>query len=171
MIIDLIDILNDNYKLIFDIDCNKEEDFFKYICKESGNIIIKINDFNNFIINSIYENELEKIISKENNENKIYDIISENFEYMDLTCNPISRSLISLKIANVLIKYKWLRESSFIRMKIKNHVNRDIFLIYLEIIVNKLKLIKLLRVNKNKIIAKKNNISYYDFIFDYYIDL
>ena len=146
--------LNDfNFKfknIIFD----EEENIIYYVKNKSINAnLIDLKKFINqsLISNISFDKEIE-----------YWDFISENFDYMDLSFNPLNRKMTANKLANIIIKNNWIRNNSFVKNKLSIHKTKDKFYNFLFILAN---CINTITHQKEKILDN-TYFSIYDFILD-----
>jgi hypothetical protein len=127
---------------------------------------IDMDSFHNFLLNSLYSDELSLV---DMSEDTYYDIIRENFDYMEYSINPLIRKDIALKLAKLLINIKWIRKSIFVKNKIYSHKNNDKYITYFKVIINYLVDEKEYN-NNNKLVKNNKNLyfSYNDFLYDYF---
>ena len=146
--------LNDfNFKfknIIFD----EEENIIYYIKNKS--ITANLIDLKKFINQSLISN-----ISFDR-EIEYWDFISENFDYMDLSFNPLNRKITANKLANIIIKNSWIRNNSFVKNKLTIHKTRDKFYNFLFILSNCICTI----THEHEKILDNTYFSIYDFILD-----
>ena len=161
-------IFTKKFKLFFnDIIIDEESCSFKY-----KNKIINYDNFYNFILESENSDELFKLINgKEYNKTNLdeyFNIINENFSYLELSNNILFRKMIAEKIVYIFLHDNWLREHDYIKMKLESLKNKDIIYYYICIIVYKLNNImkKINDKNYKKLFILES--SFYDFIYDYY---
>ena len=160
-------LLTKNFKLFFkDISIDEECSLFKY-----KNKIINYDNFYNFILESEKSDELFNLInSKEYNKTNLdeyFNIINENFSYLELSNNILFRKMIAEKLVYIFLNDDWLRLHDYIKMKLENHKNRDIIYYYICLVVYKLNnIMKKINNDYEKLFILEN--SFYDFIYDYY---
>ena len=97
---------------------------------KNKNIYAQINDFKKFLTQSL----ITKISF--NLENEYWDFISENFDYMDMSFNPLNRKLTCLKLTNIILNNDWIRTNLYLKNKLNKHKTRDKFYNFLYIIIN-----------------------------------
>lgn len=120
---------------------------------------VKYEDFIDFIKNS-----LENYISIENND--VFDVLSDYWNYFKITNNPIVRQNMAFKICYLVINYKELWNCYKLRNLIESYKSYkfDKFYIFINIILN-LKIVE--TINNEKIYFDEENFTLLDFILDY----
>lgn len=156
-----MEIFLDNRKLTFEnlhlknniIYLEKEPLFVPFI-----NNKVKYEDFFDFIKNS-----LENYISIENN--NVFDILSDYWNYFKISNNPIVRQNMATKICYLIVNNTELLNSLKLRNLIEsyNSYKSDKFYIFLKIIIN-LKSIE--KINNKDILLDEENFTLLDFILD-----
>ena len=146
--------LNDYNFKFKNITFDEEENIIYY----TKNKYIKANiiDLKKFIIQSL------KLSLSFDKEIEYWDFISENFDYMDMSFNPLNRKMIAIKLANLIIKNNWIRKNSFIKNKLIIHKTKDKLFNYLFILSNCISNITSLQER----IEDNTYFSIYDFIFN-----
>ena len=127
---------------------------------KNKNIYAQINDFKKFLTQSL----ITKISF--NGENEYWDFISENFDYMDMSFNPLNRKLTCLKLTNIILNNDWIRTNLYLKNKLNKHKTRDKFYNFLYIIINCINYIQ-----KDNYILIENDKCYFnliDFIYEQY---
>ncbi len=145
----------DDYNFKFkNIILDEEENIIYYI----NNKLIKANlvDLKKFILQSLtssisFDKEIE-----------YWDFISENFDYMDISFNPLNRKITANKLANVILKNNWIRNNSFLKNKLIIHKTKDRFYNYLFIISNCISSVN----NMDEKLYDNTYFTLYDFIFN-----
>ena len=150
----LIKIDNYNFKfkkIIFDLEDNNI-----YYTKNKL-ITANITEYKKFLQDAINSNIYF------DNETEYWDFISDNFDYMDISFNPLNRKLTAIKLAHVIILNNWIKNNSFIKNKLSNHKNHDKFYNFLFMIINCID-----NISKESEISSNNKtyFSIYDFIFN-----
>lgn len=127
---------------------------------KNKNIYAQINDFKKFLTQSL----ITKISF--NLENEYWDFISENFDYMDMSFNPLNRKLTCLKLTNIILNNDWIRTNLYLKNKLNKHKTHDKFYNFLFIIINCINYIQ--KDNYKLIENDKSYFNLIDFIYDQY---
>ena len=127
---------------------------------KNKNIYAQINDFKKFLTQSL----ITKISF--NLENEYWDFISENFDYMDMSFNPLNRKLTCLKLTNIILNNDWIRTNLYLKNKLNKHKTRDKFYNFLYIIINCINYIQ--KDNYKLIENDKCYFNLIDFIYEQY---
>jgi hypothetical protein len=142
---------------------------------EFKNVIFDLEDNNIYYIKNKFIKanitELKKFLKDAinsdisfENETEYWDFISDNFDYMDISYNPLNRKFTAVKLANVIITNNWIKNNSFIKNKLSNHKNHDKFYIFLYLIIN---CINNISITNSLSCDNKTYFSIYDFIFNH----
>jgi hypothetical protein len=155
----LMIILVEDIELKFNIDLKNKYNF-KY-----DDVNIDYNKFYDFLQNCLHiKNDFTKSLSSEET---YYDFFYENLEYLNFSINPFSKRNIYFKLGRLFLDNEWLRRSKYIKMKICEKKYKDLNFIFLKLIIEKLHNNQ--KRSYKKILNKKNiNLSFNDFLYDYY---
>ena len=149
-------ISSNNYNLFFNIDKDLEDNslYFKF---DNISYNISYNKIIKFIDNSTLQD-----IKIDNGEEDFWDFIDDNFQYINISINPLIRKITYYKITKVILDNKWVLDNPFLKHKIKSLNKKD------DLYTNLLFIIMFLKtVNQNKL--KNNSDEYFytieDFLF------
>ena len=149
-------ISSNNYNLFFNIDKDLEDNslYFKF---DNISYNISYNKIVKFIDNSTLQD-----IKIDNGEEDFWDFIDDNFQYINISINPLIRKITYYKITKVILDNKWVLDNPFLKHKIKSLNKKD------DLYTNLLFIIMFLKtVNQNKL--KNNSDEYFytieDFLF------
>lgn len=136
-------ISSNNYNLIFSIDKDLEDNslYFKF---DNISYNINYNKIVKFIDNSALQD-----IKIDNGEEDFWDFIDDNFQYINISINPLIRKITYYKITKIILDNKWVLDSPFLKHKIKSLNKKDDLYINLLFIIMFLKKINQKKINNN----------------------